>query len=76
MVQWLDFSPVTQKPGVRFPTGGKSGATVYGTNVALPSGHGTNCTTVTKSGTAEEWRGGPIATLTQVVAYDLTDGHV
>ena len=41
-----------------------------------PSGLGINSTTVTKSGTAEEWRGGPIATLTQVVTYDHTDGHV
>ena len=41
-----------------------------------PSGHGINYTTVTKSGTAEEWRGGPFAILTQVVAHGHGDGHV
>ena len=28
VVQWLDFSPVTQQPGVRFPTGEKVASTI------------------------------------------------
>ena len=76
MVQWLDFSPVTQKPGARFPTGGKSGATVYRTNVVLPQWTWHKLHHSDKVGYCREWRGGPIATLTQVVAYDHTDGHV
>ena len=63
MVQWLHFSPVTQGPGVRFPTGEK---------VALPS---TELKLHMTSGTAEKRRGGP-TTLTQVVADGNTDGHV
>ena len=74
VVQWLDFSPVTQKPSVWFPAGGESGATVYWTNV-LSQWTWHKLHHNDKSGTAEEWRGGPFAILTQVVAHGHANGH-
>ena len=60
VVEWLDYSPVTQEPGVRLPSNWRESG-VFKLMWHPPGGHGINYT----SGTAVTWRVGMTATLTK-----------